>query len=1175
MSDDARLLDQVTADQARASDPAASAWVSANAGSGKTHVLTQRVIRLLLEGNRPSAILCLTYTKAAAAEMANRVFARLAEWTRLDDLALSERIAGMEGRSPGPGRLVIARQLFARALETPGGLKIQTIHAFCESVLHQFPLEANVAGHFEILDDAAASSLLAEARRLLLTAASGEEDAKLADAFAYVLESGGEFGLENLLTALIANRDPIRRFIAFAERKGGIDAVLRRALDLSPEEDEAAIVATAWPLPSLAGAALEVFRAVAEAQKAATPKKFAASLSEIEVAGAHDRWPLLKALFLRGDGTPRSLTNVTAKDVLAAMPDAAERIDAAMAHVMTVVDRLARLHVHEATSAALTLAARLDRDYERLKRDRGRLDFDDLVSRTADLLQREGAGAWVHYKLDQGIDHILVDEAQDTSGGQWSVIRALADDFFAGEGSRSRLRTLFAVGDEKQSIYSFQGARPERFDEERRSVERRVTGASARFEPVRLRVSFRSTADVLRVVDHVFEDADSRRGLGHDDAIVHETARRRQPGSVDVWEMIRKEPALEREDWTAPFDAIAEMAPPARLARRVAATLKDWIGRRTIVEDGKARPIRPGDVLVLVRKRDAFVHALTRELKQRADIPVAGADRLRLAEHIAVQDLTAYGRVMLLPEDDLSLAALLKSPLFGVGEDALYHLAAGRAKDESLFHRLSLLAEAGETPWREIRAELGRRLALIDRLPVFEFFARLLSEGGRRLILARLGHEASDVLDEFLSFAMEQERASGLPGMQAFLAVLDSDSPEIKREMEKGRDEVRVMTVHASKGLEAPVVFLVDPGGDAVHASHMPALRALPLDDVFGKGAAAAMLWVPGKTFENTITTGIKDRLRKSGEEEYRRLLYVGMTRAADRLVVCGYRPANDPGYRHWQSMVWEALEKAGLPAEPCTFEADGEAWNGLHFALTPDLPGEAGAGEAPRPVATLPPGLDEPLAAPRRLPRPLSPSGASAIIDGDEPERPAGSPIRSAAPSGSGALERGRIVHRILQVLPDMQAADRRPAVDRYLARAASGWSAADRERLVEQVFGILEDPMFAPVFAAGSRAEVSIMGTLSLKGKDHAVSGRIDRLAVDGDRVLIVDYKTNRPPFLDAASTPAAYKAQLAIYRAVLAPLYPDRRIEAALLFTEAPRLVPLDAATLDAALAGVTPS
>ena len=457
---------------------------------------------------------------------------------------------------------------------------------------------------------------------------------------------------------------------------------------------------------------------------------------------------------------------------------------------------------------------------------------------------------------------------------------------------------------------------------------------------------------------------------------------------------------------------------------------------------------------------------------------------------------------------------------------------------------------------------------------MFEFYAGILADGGRRRILARLGHEASDVLDEFLSFALEHERAAGLPGMQAFLAVLQSDSPEIKREMDKGRDEVRIMTVHASKGLEAPIVFLVDSGGDAVHASHMPALRALSLESRYGD-VPPAMLWVPGKSFENTITSAVKAGLEDAAEEEYRRLLYVGMTRAADRLVICGYQNAENPSYRYWQKMVWEALQAEGVAARARSYAAAGEEWSGLHFSASADRDVETdGRSARTAPPPALPAALRQPLALPARLPRPLSPSGASAIIDGEEPERPAGSPIGSAADGPSAALERGRIVHRFLQVLPDMPASERAEAARRYLARISPGVRPEETARIAESVFAILDDPAFAPVFASGSRAEVSIMGTLTLGGKDHAVSGRVDRLSVSDDRVLIVDYKTNRPPFLNAKSAPDAYKAQLAIYRALLQPLYPGRRIEAALVFTEAPVLVPLDAATLDAALAALTP-
>ena len=502
--------DLTTARQAEASDPGRSAWVSANAGSGKTHVLTQRVMRLLLAGARPSAILCLTYTKAAASEMSNRVFLRLSEWATVGDDELRRRITEMEGREPDSFRLAEARRLFARALETPGGLKIQTIHAFCEALLHQFPLEANVAGHFSVLDDRAAAALLADARRSLLTATTDEDDAELAEAFAAVLTLADDTGLESLLESIVANRNTIRRFFRDADRAGGVEPALRRAIGLRDGETRADILGAAWPLPGFDASMIRAY--AEEADRAAAKKAAEAARLLADAALERDparRFEMLTRVFLTAKGEPKAVSGLLTKKMAAPPP---ELIAAAQARIAELQDRLRIMDMLEATLSALTLAERLDDDYEELKRRRAFLDFEDLIIRTADLLTRTDAGAWVHYKLDQGIDHILVDEAQDTSPDQWRIIRALSADFFAGKSARDIRRTLFAVGDEKQSIYSFQGARPERFSEERSDVSRRITG-EGRFSSISLPLSFRSTDTVLSAVDQVFSLPDNARGL--------------------------------------------------------------------------------------------------------------------------------------------------------------------------------------------------------------------------------------------------------------------------------------------------------------------------------------------------------------------------------------------------------------------------------------------------------------------------------------------------------------------------------------------------------------------------------------------------------------------------------------------------------------------------------------
>jgi ATP-dependent helicase/nuclease subunit A len=1170
--DDARgWIDWTTGQQTKASDPDASAWVSANAGSGKTHVLTQRVIRLLLAGCRPSAILCLTYTKAAASEMSSRVFNRLAEWATLSDDDLRKRIAAVEGKTPDLFKLQEARRLFAKALETPGGLKIQTIHAFCEALLHQFPLEANVAGHFSVLDDRAASVLLAEARRSLLTAVSSEEDPALTEAFAFVLDVADDTGLETLLQAIVSNRRALMKFLGeIEEHEQEPKAYLKELAGIDASVSAASLKDAAWPLRGLNGLALDTYLTLADEVGGKRVKDVSYTLRQARAeSDPETRLQLIKSALLKADGREaKSDAYVIDKAVTKAASELLDALIEARTHLVQTIDAIATLEMIDATSAALTLAQRLVTDFEELKKQRSQLDFDDLIERTAVLLNQDTAGAWVHYKLDQGIDHILVDEAQDTSPLQWSIIQSLASDFFTGQTAKTGKRTIFAVGDEKQSIYSFQGARPERFSQEREETKKRVLSVEQDFYPIRLPLSFRSTDDVLAAVDQVFADSDNAQGLSADnEPVQHRSNRIGHPGTVELWDLIAATKAEDDDDWMAPFDALRESAPPAVLAKRIAARISDMIGKEVLIEKEGARTIEAGDILVLVRKRGAFVNALTRELKKRKDIPVAGADRLRLTDHIAVQDLLALGKFVVLPEDDLSLAAILKSPLFNLSEEQLMELAAYRPEQTGLWAHMKALCEDATSHFFDAYQTLTAFIDQARRSSVHDFYAAILTiHHGRQKFLARLGSEASDVLDEFLSFSLDHERA-GLPGLQSFIAVLESDSPEVKREQDKARGEVRIMTVHASKGLEAPVVFLVDGSSKAFNHSHLPKLRMIE------STSGAFPIWMPSSGYNNAIVDEDVTRLKQSADEEYRRLLYVAMTRAADQLIICAYSGLKEND-QSWHSMISKAFAQDEARCKETEFTACGESWGGKIWHSTsrveqPDI--IAPPMKAEQMAVELPAALFAPLPPSPFMPRPLSPSGAGIVIDSDEEITPQSSPLFGEDGKFSSlALQRGRLVHRMLQMLPEIKAELREEAAKRYAARAAKYWPSQERERLVTSTLNVLASEAISSAFTANSRAEVSVMGSLKLGRQQFAVSGRIDRLAVNGDEVVLVDYKTNRQPPMSSARVDQTYILQMAIYREILKPLYPGKTFTCAFVFTENASAIVIEPKRLDDALA-----
>ena len=1129
MTSTARTLAEI--EQRKASDPAASAWVGASAGSGKTRVLTDRVLRLLLDPRRnPQGILCLTFTKAAAAEMANRLSRDLGEWAVAGDTELDARIAKLTGFAPDPGLRDHARELFARVLDLPGGMRISTIHAFCQSLLRGFPLEAGLTPQFSVVDDREATTMLAEAREAVLGEAGNT----------HAMEALAALTPPTAFAELVRALNDDRAALAAAMtpgQEGALLARLARRLGLDGDEDvEALTIAAAAATPDLRPTAALLAGSKTESDRARGARMQAWLALEPEARAA--AWPDWCGVFLTNEETAYADRNLATKgglgtaqtDVLVAMRAEAERVAA-------IAERRRAIRLLEATRALLALAAPVIAAYGTRKSGRGMLDYDDLIDRARAVLRDPGS-AWVLFKLDGGLDHVLLDEAQDSNAAQWGIARALTEEFFAGEGARDRPRSVFAVGDVKQSIYGFQGADPDGFARERGHFAAAARQAGQEFRPVQLNVSFRSTAPVLKLVDAVFQNPAAQPGVVEpgDPPLEHFADREGHAGLVELWPVEEDAGELPPEPWLVPEAPVASAgSADARLAGCIAETIHRWVADREMLP-ARGRLIRYGDVLVLVRKRSgAFIPTLVRRLKELG-VAVGGLDRLVLVNQIAVQDLLALADALLLPDDDLQLAAALKSPVFGLDEDDLFALAHDRSGSLAA----ALAVHRGGATRLGRAADLFALLAArADFAGPHTLFAEVLGEhGGRARLLARLGPDAADAIDEFLGSALAHERAHP-PSLQLFVHWLRQGGAMVKREQDACLDQVRIMTVHNAKGLQAPIVILPDtigPGATdrGVRWASEPDGTQLPF-------------WAPNSSFHVPPYRALLDAEKEAAARESHRLLYVALTRAEDRLLIAGWQGKATRPQGCWYDLVAAGFDTLG--ADP------GE--NGIRRFATPQSAPPRAEQTTIHAAAT---------ALPDWAARPAPPEGAEAALSPSalpgEEEGAAANPRAAADPTGQ-RFRRGRLVHALLQHLPERPPAEWEATAQRYLARAGAGLSPEAQGEVAEEVLALLRHPDCAEAFAPGSLAEAPLAGRV----RGRLIAGQVDRIVVTPGRILVVDFKTNRPPPANEADVAPLYLRQMAAYRALLRAAYPGREVACALIWTYGARLMAIPSAMLDA--------
>ncbi len=1134
--------------QQSASDPLSSVWVGANAGTGKTKVLVDRLLRLLLprqlltgevkQGTDPSKILCLTFTKAAASEMANRVNETLARWTTLSDDALIDALENLTGQRPNDVMRDAARRLFAQVIDTPGGMKIMTLHSFCQSVLSRFPLEAGVIPGFQIADDRQVDELMNNAIQNLIRT----PPPSLENALSYFMGELDAKRFKNVLKELMKKRQHIKALLKEHIHVDGVITHLYQHYGFSPEKINDLNYSVSDQI---------ALRKVVSVLMTGTPKtdqQNAAIICEF-LDDKNSSFKKYQSVFLTQAGVIKADTKLMTKKLGRQYPEILSILQHEARQVFNHTQQLRLIKTLEITALMWRISAAVIDEYSSLKKQHALLDYDDQINLTATLLSRHNTPQWVLYKLDNGLDHILVDEAQDTSPPQWQIIQKISEEFFQGIGTHSDdvIRTIFAVGDEKQSIYSFQDADPELFLDMADYFSRLTQQAKKNWRRVDMAINFRSSPVILNAVDHLLRNDTLRQKISlQTHPISHIPYHGDRPGLVELWPPYELAEQQIGDVFYLPTARIPQSNPMIMLCRDIANTIATWINEKRFLPSYN-RPVQVGDIMILLQSRRPMMDALIKALKDK-NIPVTGTDRMILSEQLVVKDILSFIQFCLLPSDDLILATVLKSPLIGMSEENLFTIAHARG-DLSLWQSLKNHYQE----WPQVIEYLNHFLCLSQNKKPFDFISDILlqpcpasPESGKKAFFHRLGMEVKDPLDELLNAAQSFEQ-SHPPGLQGFTHWLKTTETEIKRELSNVTGQVRIMTVHGSKGLQAPIVFIPD-------AFKKPSASNKNYSFYWPKDNQTPFLWASGEIANNAAIDDLKKIHKETEQQEYYRLLYVALTRAEDELYIAGWtrKTSNEDS---WYTEIKNAWQNYGeiIPYK------DKTALRLTHKGKTkkqdqkeePSLPSInlADFSWLRKKAPTEP-----------QRPTPLSPSRPTVKSSAVQ------SPMERTA---LGPFWRGSLIHKILQTLPTNPPEQWSDILSHYLQQPHLKLDSRIQKQLHSEIMAVLRHPDYQSLFSQSAQAEVPIVGEVIIGKKSHAISGQIDRLLITENTVWIVDYKTNRPCPSSLDEVPKDYIFQMATYYALLKQLYPKHKISCVLLWTHAPSWMALPQGDLENAL------
>ncbi|WP_264730644.1 UvrD-helicase domain-containing protein [Wolbachia endosymbiont (group B) of Episyrphus balteatus] len=1075
-------------------NPNFSVWVSASAGTGKTKILIDRVLRLLLENKRN--ILCLTFTNAAANEMEDRIYSTLSKWAICPEGILVtdlEQLAQCVTRE-NKDYLTRARRLFSE-LENIG-LNIQTIHAFCYKLISSFPTEAGIAPNCTLSECKELHSIVFEKT---LHNETVQDDINI------IAAEIDENKLSDLLYTLCIKRSALENNLGYIKDKLSapdkihdlqsetIEQIKRLAKILSEgskRDQSYSAILYDWcnsTKSSVPNVVIPVLDTGIQKKRNMDPSVKHWDDNKIEN---------LAKVFLKSESyEKKSISSIITKGALEKFEDVEQMIESIQNALFTHVKDINSYQIFARTSSLLSIFKVYVDLYNSEKSKNALLDYDDIINLATNLLSNPGYKDWILFNLDQKIDHILVDEAQDNSISQWKIITNLCNEFFTGGDEK---RTLFVVGDVKQSIYRFQGANPHLFNYMQQYFHTKTGGRD--WVSCQLEKSFRSTPEVLMLVDRIFNNFREEISF-NDNKIKHIPYRENDQGYIEIWPLLPRYKEEEQQALQIHLIQRKDYVVTDRLlAQAIAQRIHNWLNEGRILV-AKDRHIEPRDIMILVRQRNVLVDYIISELK-KVNVPVIGRDYFRIMDYIAVQDLIALAEFLLLQANDLALANVLKSPLFNFTEDDLFNIAYDR-KEQSLWEKLQDYQEI-------ISNELNYLINLSQTESPLTLFTHILRTGKKKFA-ARLGLECFEILDEFMNLVLQFEH----PSLQAFVQWIKENNPEIKNDMQSELNAVRIMTIHKSKGLQAPIVFLVD-------TNTVPRNSENILFD-----ATEAPFWC-GKN-SNAYCNQVKREKKLEDYNEYLRLLYVALTRAEDELYILGKEPVQKGSWYDLVIQYGALYERKKLYLQPIFKEKVEVLCMNANY---PSIYKKRDYFDVP--VISPPSNLSMSLQHVTLEPGEKKPVSSTGMTDEN-----AGMTKRSIGTTDSYA--RGLIIHSILQYMPKIEKDRRKNWVRKYLDSINTS---EDKDEIYSKILTFNEK--YDYLFDLEGKSEIPLSGTID--GKPVLV--RLDRLCITEDKAIIIDYKSHHNVSISSLNE---IKKQMLIYKTLVQEVYPDKQVECVVIWME----------------------